>query len=183
VSDDDVYVSLGSNLGDRAAQLARALAAMDRLPATRVVALSPVFETDPVGPPPQGPHLNAAARLASGLEPRALLAQLLAIETAAGRTRGGGRWTARTLDLDILLHGARVVNEPGLVVPHPRLAERAFVLEPLAALAPALRHPLLGASMAELAARVRDPRAVRPWTGAPIEWRPRAAQPPGITRP
>ena len=165
MSDEDVYVALGSNLGDRAAHLARAVEAMGRLPGTRVVALSPVFETDPVGPGPQGPHLNAVARLHSALSPRAILEGLQAIEAAAGRTRGGGRWGARTLDLDLLLHGARIIAEPDLQVPHPRLAERAFVLEPLAALAPTLRHPVLGPCMATLARRVRDPQAVRHWSG------------------
>jgi 2-amino-4-hydroxy-6-hydroxymethyldihydropteridine diphosphokinase len=162
---DDAYVSLGSNLGDRAAHLARALRALARLPETRLLALSPVFETDPVGPPPQGPYLNAVARLRTGLEPRALLGELQAIEAAAGRRRGPERWAARPLDLDLLLHGARVIGEPDLVVPHPRLAERAFVLEPLAALAPDLRHPLLGLRIEALASRVRDAAAVRPWTG------------------
>jgi 2-amino-4-hydroxy-6-hydroxymethyldihydropteridine diphosphokinase len=162
----DAYVSLGANLGDRAARLARALEALDELPGTRVAALSPIFETEPVGPPPQGPYLNAVARLRTALEPRALLERLLAIEAAAGRLRGAERNAARSLDLDLLLHGERVVDEPGLRVPHPRLAERGFVLEPLAALAPALRHPELGATIAELAERVRDPRAVRRWGGA-----------------
>jgi 2-amino-4-hydroxy-6-hydroxymethyldihydropteridine diphosphokinase len=165
VSEETVFVALGSNLGDRAAHLAAAVEALARLPATRVVALSPVFETDPVGPGPQGPHLNAVAQLASALAPRELLAGLHAIEDAAGRVRTGVRWGARSLDLDLLVYGARVIDEPDLSVPHPRLAERAFVLEPLAALAPALRHPVLGATMAELAERVRDPHAVRPWRG------------------
>ena len=162
----DVYVSLGTNLGDRAAQLGRALRALDALPATRLDALSPIFETDPVGPPPQGAYLNAVARLCTELEPRALLDGMLAIEREAGRARSGVRNAARTLDLDVLFYGARVIEEPGLRVPHPRLAERPFVLEPLAALAPELRHPELGATIDMLAARVRDPRAVRRWCGS-----------------
>jgi 2-amino-4-hydroxy-6-hydroxymethyldihydropteridine diphosphokinase len=156
------YVSLGTNLGDRAAHLDFAIRALDRLPDTRVDAVSPIFETDPVGPPPQGAYLNAVARVATVLAPRALLDALLAIERDAGRERGA-RNAARTLDLDLLLYGDRLVDEPGLVVPHPRLAERAFILEPLAALAPALVHPRLGVSIASLAERVRDPRAVRIW--------------------
>lgn len=162
----DVYVSLGTNLGDRAAQLGRALRALDALPATRLAALSPIFETDPVGPPPQEAYLNAVAQLRTELEPRALLDGMLAIEREAGRTRCGVRNAARTLDLDVLLYGARVIDLSGLRVPHPRMAERPFVLEPLAALAPELRHPELGATIESLAARVRDPRAVRRWSGA-----------------
>jgi len=157
---DDAYVSIGTNLGDRDAHLALALRRLAELPDTELVAVSPVFETDPVGPPPQGPFLNAVARLRTRLAPRALLEALLAIEQEAGRVRGE-RNAARTLDLDLLLHGDRVLEEPGLILPHPRLAERPFVLEPLAALAPDLVHPELGVSIAELAARVRDPKAVR----------------------
>lgn len=158
---DDAYVSIGTNLGDRDAHLALALRRLAELPDSELVAVSPVFETDPVGPPPQGPFLNAVARLRTRLAPRALLEALLAIEQEAGRVRGE-RNAARTLDLDLLLHGDRVLAEPGLILPHPRLAERPFVLEPLAALAPALVHPTLGEPIATLAARLRDPHAVRP---------------------
>lgn len=160
MSPADAYVSIGSNLGDRDAHLALALRRLAALPESELVAVSPVFETEPVGPPPQGPFLNAAVRLRTALPPRALLDALLAIEAEAGRTRGV-RNAARTLDLDLLLYGGAVIDESGLHVPHPRLAERPFVLEPLAALAPALVHPTLGTSIAELAARVRDPAAVR----------------------
>jgi 2-amino-4-hydroxy-6-hydroxymethyldihydropteridine diphosphokinase len=158
------FVSVGTNLGDRAAHVAFAVRALARLDSTRVVALSPIFETDPVGPPPQGPYLNAVIELATTLAPRALLAGLLAIERAAGRARGA-RDAARTLDLDLLLYADQVLDEPGLVVPHPRLAARAFVLTPLAALAPDLAHPVLGASLGVLAGRVHDPASVRPWRG------------------
>ena len=156
------YVSIGTNLGDRAAQLEFALRSLGELPATRVAALSPIFETDPVGPPPQGAYLNAVVELATALAPRALLDALLAIERAAGRERSV-RNAARALDLDLLLYGDRILDEPGLCVPHPRLAERAFILEPLAALAPDLVHPQLAEPIASLAARVRDPGAVRLW--------------------
>ncbi|MEB2344701.1 MAG: 2-amino-4-hydroxy-6-hydroxymethyldihydropteridine diphosphokinase [Deltaproteobacteria bacterium] len=158
---EDAYVSIGTNLGDRDAHLALALRRLAELPETALTAVSPVFETDPVGPPPQGPFLNAVAKLRTELGPRALLDALLAIEREAGRVRSVPN-AARSLDLDLLLHGERVLDEPGLTLPHPRLAERPFVLEPLTALAPRLVHPTLGEPIAALAARVRDPRAVRP---------------------
>jgi len=170
VSAARAYVSLGTNLGDRIAHLVHALRSLDALPGTRIAALSPIYETAAVGPPPQGPYLNAAVELETTLAPRALLDALLAIEREAGRSRGV-RDSARTLDLDLLLYEDRVIDEPGLCVPHPRLAERAFVMEPLAALAPDRLHPLLGTTLAALAARVRDARAVRPWAGALPTWR------------
>ncbi|MDH3211136.1 MAG: 2-amino-4-hydroxy-6-hydroxymethyldihydropteridine diphosphokinase [Myxococcales bacterium] len=154
-------MALGSNLGDRETSLAAAIAALRRTRRVRVLAVSPVYETDPVGPPPQGPYLNAVVRLRTSLPPRALLERLQAIETAAGRTRGGERNAARTLDLDILFYGDAKIHEPGLAVPHPRLHERAFVLEPLCDLAPDRVHPTLHARVDVLARRVRNPAAVR----------------------
>jgi 2-amino-4-hydroxy-6-hydroxymethyldihydropteridine diphosphokinase len=156
----DAWVALGSNLGDRAAHLAAAIAALRAHPEIRVTALSAVYETDPVGPPPQGPYLNAVVRLRTTLAPQALLACLLEIEAGEGRQRGE-RWSARSLDLDLLFYGALVIDEPGLRVPHPHLHERAFVLEPLCDVAPRLVHPVLGETVEDLARRMRDPRAVR----------------------
>lgn len=156
------YVALGSNLGDRDANLAFAVSSLDAAPGVDRLAVSSVFETDPVGPPGQRAYLNAVVSLSTRLAPRPLLERLLAIERAAGRERGE-HWGPRVLDLDLLLHGSYEVDEPGLVIPHPRLHERAFVLEPFADLAPEALHPKLGLSIAELAAKVRDPAAVRPW--------------------
>jgi 2-amino-4-hydroxy-6-hydroxymethyldihydropteridine diphosphokinase len=158
-----VFVSLGSNLGDRETHFERALQRLAALPRTRIEAGSPVFETEPVGPPPQGLFLNAVVELRTGLTPRTLLEALLDIERTEGRQRQATRWLARPLDLDLLLYGDRVIDEPGLCVPHPRLVERPFVLEPLSALAPALLHPRLGVRIDALAAAVRDPKVVRPW--------------------
>jgi 2-amino-4-hydroxy-6-hydroxymethyldihydropteridine diphosphokinase len=155
-------IGLGSNLGDRAAHLAAAIAALRRTPGIEVVAVSSVYETDPVGPPPQGPYLNAAVRVQTGLTPRALLERLHGIELSEGRRRLRERYAARTLDLDLLLYGGERIEEPGLVVPHPRLHERAFVLEPLCEVAAELVHPTLGETVEDLARRVRDPAAVRP---------------------
>jgi len=161
-----VYVAMGSNLGDRDAQLAAAVAALRATQGIEVVAVSPLYETDPIGPPPQGPYLNGAIELATTLIPDALLERLLAIEVSQGRTRGPDRNASRTLDLDLLLYGDRILAGPDLEVPHPRLAERPFVLEPLCDLAPALIHPTLGETIEVLARRVRDPAAVRRWTSS-----------------
>ncbi len=155
------YVALGSNLGERFVHLANAVTALREATGVEVASLSPVYETDPVGGPPQGPYLNAVVALRTDLEPRALLDLLLAIEAREGRVRDGRRNAARSLDLDLLLHGDAVLDTPELVLPHPRLHERAFVLEPLCDLAPGLVHPRLGETVAALARRVRDPAPVR----------------------
>ena len=124
------FLALGSNLGDREAFIRDAVAAMPD-----VVALSPVYETEPVGPPGQGPYLNAVVELDTELSPRELLELCRRLETAAGRVRTE-HWGPRTLDVDVLLVGDLTVDEPDLVVPHPRMWERDFVLRPLADLAP-----------------------------------------------
>ena len=171
------YVALGSNQGDRDALLVFAASEIDATPGLSVVAASRVFETDPVGPPPQNAYLNAALELRSALTPQVLLARLLAIERAAGRRRGGdgrakpARWSPRPLDLDLLLYGDLCVDQPSLTLPHPRLHLRAFVLEPLCDLAGGLVHPRLGETLESLARRVRDPKAVRPWP-RPIAFEP-----------
>jgi 2-amino-4-hydroxy-6-hydroxymethyldihydropteridine diphosphokinase len=159
------FVSLGSNLGDRQVHLQRGLDALRATPGIARVESSRVYETDPVGPPPQGPYLNAVAKIETELPPRTLLERLLEIEAAEGRLRRGVRNEARTLDLDLLLFGDCCIDEEGLTVPHPRMQERVFVLEPLCELASHRVHPRSGATIAELAARVRDPVAVRPWSG------------------
>ena len=117
--DCEAYVALGSNLGDRRSHLEAALEALRRTPGIRILAASALYETEPVGPP-QGRYLNAAVRLRTRLTPRQLLTRLLAMEDAAGRRRGPERNAPRTLDLDLLLYGDRRIDEPDLVVPHPR---------------------------------------------------------------
>jgi 2-amino-4-hydroxy-6-hydroxymethyldihydropteridine diphosphokinase len=146
------YVAVGSNLGDREATIARALELLDDPPALRLVRTAAVRETAPVGVVDQPPFLNTAVRLETMLRPRELLDRLLAIERRLGRVRTSERWGPRTLDLDLLLYGAAVVDEPGLTVPHPRLHERRFVLEPLNELAPDLVVPGRGPVEALLAA-------------------------------
>lgn len=135
------FIGLGSNLGDREASLRRALAALAAEPDVELVAVSAFRETDPVGYADQPRFLNAAAEIETTLSPRELLERLLAIERSLGRTRAGPRFGPRTIDLDLLVHGDEVVDEPGLAVPHARLHERRFALEPLAELAPGLVVP------------------------------------------
>jgi 2-amino-4-hydroxy-6-hydroxymethyldihydropteridine diphosphokinase len=146
------YVGLGSNLGDREAAIARALELLDEPPELRVVGVAQVRETDPVGVVDQPAFLNTAARLETTLGARELLDRLLAVERELGRVRTSERWGPRTLDLDLLLYGDAVVDEPGLTLPHPRLHERRFVLEPLCELAPALVVPGRGRVKTLLAA-------------------------------
>lgn len=119
------FVALGSNIGDRAAHLAHARARLGTLPGTRLVALSRVEETKPIGPVAQGPYLNQMVLLETSLRPEELLAQCRAIEVERGRERRE-RWGPRTLDLDIVRYGARTVRDPDLTIPHPELPNRDF---------------------------------------------------------
>ena len=128
------YVGLGANLGDREATIRAALAALSEEDGIEVVAVSNFRETEPVGVGPQPLFLNGAAELVTTLSARELLDRLLATEQRFGRVRSLGEHGPRTLDLDLLLYGDEQIDEPGLTVPHPRLRERAFVLEPLAEL-------------------------------------------------
>ncbi len=136
------YVGLGSNLGEREATLRQALEALGSIDGIEVVAVSSFRETDPVGMVDQPRFVNAAAALETTLGPRELLESLLEVERGLGRDRSREkRWGPRTIDLDLLLYGDETVAEPGLEIPHPRLAERAFVLQPLLELDPGLRLP------------------------------------------
>ena len=156
------WVGLGANCGDPGAQIAQACAALAVLPQTRLRACSRLWRTTAWGPVPQADYLNAAVALDTALAPRALLDALLAIERGAGRDRAHEqRWGPRRLDLDLLLYGGQRIEEPGLSVPHPRLAERAFVLLPLADIDPALAVPGAG-TVAELLARA-DSSGCVPW--------------------
>jgi 2-amino-4-hydroxy-6-hydroxymethyldihydropteridine diphosphokinase len=138
------YIGVGANLGDREATMRAALAALDAAPGVRVVAVSSFVETEPVGYLDQPRFLNAAAAVETDLDARGLLDALLAVERELGRTRDGPRYGPRTIDLDLLLFGDERLDEPGLTVPHPRLHERPFVLDPLAELDPELAVPGVG---------------------------------------
>jgi 2-amino-4-hydroxy-6-hydroxymethyldihydropteridine diphosphokinase len=156
-----VYLALGSNLGDREGHLGRALLSL-RARGVRIGAVSSLYETDPVGGPPQGPYLNLVAVAETSQGPEALLRSALAVEAEAGRIRGL-RNAARTLDVDVLFHGDDVRRTPGLTLPHPRLHERRFVLVPLVEIAPGLRHPVLGRTAAELLDECPDRSRVERW--------------------
>jgi 2-amino-4-hydroxy-6-hydroxymethyldihydropteridine diphosphokinase len=136
------YVGLGANLGQREQTLRRAVELLAAEPGIQVVAVSSFRETEPVGYLDQPAFLNGACAVETELGPRELLDRLLAVERALGRERGTGpRWGPRTIDLDLLLYGHETVDEPGLSVPHPRLVERSFALEPLLELDPGLTLP------------------------------------------
>jgi 2-amino-4-hydroxy-6-hydroxymethyldihydropteridine diphosphokinase len=148
------YVALGSNLGDREGTLRAAVRALGEEPGIEVTAVSTLRETEPVGPVEQPRFLNGAVALETDIPARELLERLLEVERRFGRVREGvPSQGPRTLDLDLLLYGDEQIDEPGLRVPHPRLHERRFALEPLAELAPGLELPGRG-SVEEILARL-----------------------------
>lgn len=147
------YIGLGSNLQDPGAQVMRALAALERLPATRLVSHSPLYRSKPFGPVRQPDFVNAVAGVLTQLDSRTLLGELLALEQAFGRPAERERWGPRIIDLDLLIHGRERREEPGLTLPHPGIVERNFVLYPLGDLAPDLDVPGLG-RVAELKGRL-----------------------------
>ncbi|HTS65669.1 MAG TPA: 2-amino-4-hydroxy-6-hydroxymethyldihydropteridine diphosphokinase [Candidatus Acidoferrales bacterium] len=151
-----VYVSLGSNMGDRERNLH---AALDRLDPVRV---SPIYETEPVDYKDQPWFLNLVAEIKTDLFPKQLLGLAQRIERESGRVRLTPKGP-RTIDVDILLFGSAVMRTPELEIPHPRLAERRFVLVPLADLEPGLRHPVTHRTVREMLAELADTVVVRPW--------------------
>ena len=159
------YVALGSNLGDRLGLLREAVARLGDHGA--VEAVSPVYETEPVGFADQPAYLNAALRLRTDLPPAALLAGMLGVEADLGRVRSFPN-APRTLDLDLLFYGDLILESADLVLPHPRLHERAFVLVPLADIAPELLHPTTGLRVRELLAALGDRGGVRVVAGGAL---------------
>lgn len=155
------YLSLGSNLGDRMEYLRRGVAGLHAMPGVRVVRLSSVYETEPVGVEGQPPYLNLVAVVSTRLDPHALLAACQTVESANGRVRTV-RWGARTLDIDLLLYEGVELDTPELAIPHPRMHERAFVLMPLIEVAPDIA--LLGKPASEWLQQVRGRE------GQSVEW-------------
>jgi 2-amino-4-hydroxy-6-hydroxymethyldihydropteridine diphosphokinase len=155
-----VYLGIGTNLGDRAANAREAIAQVERLPETRVVRASSLYESEPLGNA-EAWFVNAAVEVETRLAPALLLERLLGIEADMGRRRvAGERWGSRVIDLDVLLVDDAVIDTPALTVPHPAMHERRFVLMPLAELAPDVIHPRLGRSIATLLASVADTKRV-----------------------
>ena len=149
------YIGIGSNLERPLEQVRRARDALAGLPETRLVAFSPLYRNPAVGPGEQPDYVNGVAVVETELEPHALLDALLAIEASQGRTRGPERCQPRTIDLDLLVYGDRVIDDERLTIPHPRMRERAFVLRPLAEVAHDLSVPGLG-SVSTLLAGVSE---------------------------
>lgn len=156
---ETVYIGLGSNLGDRERNLLAALHALGSIDAVAVTRRSSLYDSAPVGPP-QPRYLNAVVQLECGLSPQRLLGILKQIELDLGRLKGP-RWSARPIDLDMLLWDGRVIADPNLQVPHLELHRRRFVLEPLCELAPDAEHPVMKCTMRELLARLGPQDVVR----------------------
>ncbi len=153
----DIYIALGSNVGDRELNLLRVVSELAKLPGSKVTALSPFYDTEPVAMGSSENFLNAVLRLESSLPPDGLLKELMRIETDVFGRERSGRVDSRRMDIDILFYGDRVIDAPPrLVIPHPRLHKRRFVLEPLAEIAPELIHPVLCKTVSELLAGLDD---------------------------
>jgi len=161
--ENTVYLGLGSNLGNRAANLAAAVRSLEAS-GVRVVKQSSIYETEPLYLAGQPWFLNCVVEARTSQPPQELLRTIIGIESALGRERTV-RFGPRVIDIDILLYGSQEIRLADLEIPHPRIAERRFVLMPLAEIAPALRHPLLDKAIAELLASTPDRSEVRLWTG------------------
>jgi 2-amino-4-hydroxy-6-hydroxymethyldihydropteridine diphosphokinase len=159
-----IYLSLGSSVGNRAENIARAIEAL-AMRDVRVVKRSSLYETEPVEMREPEWFLNCVVEAQTDLPPQELMHALLEIERSMGRERAasGARKLPRTIDLDIVFYGSEVIREAGLEIPHPRMAERRFVLVPLAEIAAGVVHPVMKKNVAELLAETNDRSEVRPW--------------------
>ncbi|HEB91312.1 MAG TPA: 2-amino-4-hydroxy-6-hydroxymethyldihydropteridine diphosphokinase [Deltaproteobacteria bacterium] len=166
-----VYVAVGANLGDRDATFSKVIRAVERESNLLLLAASPIFETEPIGPEEQNPYLNAVLGLRSWFGPLDLLRWLQSVERALGRTRdpGAPRWGPRMLDLDLLFFGDRCLETPELVIPHVRAHERNFVMVPMAEIAPSFVHPRLGRTIVEIARSLVGAGGIQPWP-RPVGW-------------
>jgi len=158
--ENDAYIAIGSNQGDRELYLLRAVAEVGKIPDTRVVGLSPFYETTPVGMTDQPNFYNAVLRLSTRLSPHDLLKALQNIEDNVFKRKRTVKWGPRSMDLDILLYGNQIVNSPELVVPHPQMSNRRFVLQPLSDIAPDLILPETGLSIKQLLNALKSDESV-----------------------
>lgn len=158
--ENDAYIAIGSNQGDRELYLLRAVAEIGKIPDTRVIGLSPFYETTPVGMTDQPNFYNAVLRLSTRLSPHDLLKALQNIEDIVFKRKRTVKWGARSMDLDILLYGNQIVNSTELVVPHPQMMNRRFVLQPLSDLAPDLMPPETGLSIKQLLNALKSDESV-----------------------
>jgi 2-amino-4-hydroxy-6-hydroxymethyldihydropteridine diphosphokinase len=149
------FIGVGSNVGDRQGFIDRAYECLSRTQGVRILCCSPVYETEPVGGPKQGKYLNAVWKIETSLVPEQLMGDLLAIEKELGRERTEQN-APRTIDLDLLFWDQQIIDRKGLIIPHPRLQERLFVLDPLSDLAPEWRHPVFKKTIRELREALRE---------------------------
>ncbi len=149
-----VFLGVGSNEGDRLELISRAVKALGEVSGIHLIQMATISETEPIGGPPQGPYLNTVVEIDTTRPPIELLVALQEIERRLGRKPSSQPWGPRPIDLDILLYEDRIVQEPRLTIPHPRMHERRFVLEPLVQLAPEIVHPLLHQTASALLAHV-----------------------------
>lgn len=163
---DRAYIGIGSNLGDRIRHCQAAIKAISEIAGVTALRVSSLYETAPVLPASGGWFLNGVVSVQTTLAPGALLLELQRIERDMGRTAERIQGVDRSVDLDLLLVGSRVVDTPDLILPHPRLHQRRFVLAPLCELDPDFRHPVLGITMRQLLEHLDDPSVVRPLTTA-----------------
>lgn len=160
--ENSAYLSIGSNIGDRLGSLRKAIQLLDKSDQIKVELVSSIYETDPIGYVDQACFLNAVIKISTSLQPEELLQACLQIELDLGRKRGI-RWGPRTLDLDILLYNQENIETESLLVPHPRMQERAFVMIPLMELDPDIKLPNVNTSLDDIVEKIPDKEGVRLW--------------------
>jgi len=154
------FIGIGSNSGNRQASCLEALRRLEKLPKTRLMTVSSLYETEPVGEGHSAPFINGAVKLSTELNPRVILTEMLSIEADLGRDRSKAG-PDRPIDLDLLLFGDLIQHEQDLIIPHPRMHKRRFVLEPLAEIAPDIIHPVFKEKISDLLKKLSDPHWVR----------------------